>query len=139
MKKLIITMIILISVFTGKIEAYNQNNNNDLKFIGYSPRIQSELYEDKDGTTLVINYRYNVYELFIPQLGDWSIQCNDKRELMEYYKTYKENKSRPGILKIKHTKKGYDVYFSFLGGKPYKVDKKYLIHLLTTYREYKEV
>ena len=46
MKKLIIlTMIILISVFTNNIEAYN----NDLKFIGYSSIKKSIILEDKQG------------------------------------------------------------------------------------------
>ena len=74
MKKLIIvTMIILIGVFTNSIEAYN--NNNNFKFIGYTPEIKSELFEDIEGVTLVINNNYNVYELFIPTLEDFSIIC----------------------------------------------------------------
>ena len=51
MKKLILTMIILIGVFTNSIEAYN----NNLKFIGYTPTIKSTILEDTEGTILIIN------------------------------------------------------------------------------------
>ena len=139
MKKLIIvTMIILIGVFTSNINAQNIYNN-DLKFIGYTPEIKSELFEDIEGVTLVINNKYNVYELFIPELSDYSVECNNKNELLEYYKAYKENKHKQGIIRIKKNNNTYNVYFPFLGGKPYRVDKQYIKGLILTYRENKEV
>ena len=138
MKKLILTMIILISVFTNNIEAYN--NNNNLKFIGYTPEIKSELFEDIEGVTLVINNKYNVYELFIPELSDYSVECTSKKELLDYYKKYKENKHKQGIIRIKKNNNNtYNVYFPFLGGKPYRVDKQHIKGLILTYRENKDV
>ena len=138
MKKIIITMIILINVFTSNIEAYN--NNNNLKFIGYTPEIKSELFEDIEGVTLVINNNYNVYELFIPELSDYSVECNNKKELLSYYKAYKENKHKHGIIRIrKNNNNNYNVYFPFLGGKPYKIGKQHIKGLILTYRENKEV
>ena len=136
MKKIIITMIILINVFTNSIEAYN----NNLKFIGYTPTIKSTILEDAEGATLILNNKYNVYELFIPELSDYSIVCNDKKELLSYYKAYKENKHKQGIIRIKkNNNNNYNVYFPFLGGKPYKIDKQYLKGLILTYRENKGV
>ena len=136
MKKLIVTIVTTIILLTSNV--YAGNNTNDLKFIGYSSRIRSELYADSIGSTLVINDKYNVYELFIPELGDWSIECNNKDELIEYYKTYKENRNKLGIVKIIKYKDQYNVYFPFLNGKPYKVSNfKYLKMLLTTYRNNK--
>ena len=136
MKKLIIlTMIILISVFTNSIEAYN----NNLKFIGYTPTIKSTILEDAEGTTLILNNKYNVYELFIPELSDYSVECTSKKELLSYYKAYKENKHKQGIIRIKKNNNTYNVYFPFLGGKPYRVDKQHIKGLILTYRENKEV
>ena len=137
MKKLILTMIIIINVFTNNIEAYN--NNNNLKFIGYTPTIKSTILEDKQGAALIINNKYNIYELFIPELSDYSIICNDKKELLGYYKAYKENKHKQGIIRIKKNNNTYNVYFPFLGGKPYRVDKQHIKGLILTYRENKEV
>ena len=141
MKKLIIvTIIILINVFTSNINALNIYNNN-LKFMGYTPTIKSTILEDAEGATLIINDKYNVYELFIPELSDYSVECTSKKELLEYYKAYKENKHKQGIIKIKKNNNNntYDVYFPFLGGNPYKIDKQYLKGLILTYRENKEV
>ena len=133
MKKLILTIVTII-LLTNNV--YAVNNTNDLKFIGYSSKIRSELYTDPIGATLVINNKYKVYELFIPQLGDWSIECNTKKELMNYYKTYKENKNKLGIVRIRKYKDNYNVYFPFLKNKPYKVNNKNDLNmLLTTYRE----
>ena len=141
MKKLIIlTMIILINVFTININAQNIYNN-DLKFIGYTPTIKSTILEDKQGATLIINDKYNVYELFIPELSDYSVECTSKKELLSYYKAYKENKHKQGIIRIKKNNNNntYNVYFPFLGGKPYRVDKQHIKGLILTYRENKEV
>lgn len=136
MKKLIVTIVTTIILLTNNV--YAVNNTNDLKFIGYSSKIRSELYTDSIGATLVINNKYNVYELFISELGDWSIECNNKDELIEYYKTYKENKNKLGIVKIIKYKDHYNVYFPFLKNKPYKVNNKNDLNmLLTTYRENK--
>ena len=136
MKKLIVTIVTIIILLTNNV--YTVNNTNDLKFIGYSSRIRSELYEDSIGVTLVINDKYNIYELFISELSDWSIECNSKNELMEYYKTYKENRNKLGIVKIIKYKDHYNVYFPFLKNKPYKVtNKDQLKMLLITYRENK--
>ena len=135
MKKIILTMIILINVFTINIEAYN----NNLKFIGYTPTIKSTILEDKQGATLILNNKYNVYELFIPELSDYSVECTSKKELLSYYKAYKEYKHKQGIIRIKKNNNTYNVYFPFLGGKPYKIDKQYLKGLILTYRENKGV
>ena len=136
MKRLIVTIVTTIIVLTSNV--YTVNNTNDLKFIGYSSRIRSELYMDSIEATLVINDKYKVYELFISEIGDWSIECNSKNELMEYYKTYKENRNKLGIVKIRKYKNTYSVYFPFLNGKPYKVNNKNdLNRLLATYRENK--
>ena len=137
MKKLIVTIVTTLILLTSN-NVYTCNNTNDLKFIGYSSRIRSELYTDSIGATLVINDNYNVYELFISELGDWSIECNSKKELMEYYKTYKENRNKLGIVKIRKYKNTYKVYFPFLKNKPYKVNNKNDLNmLLATYRENK--
>ena len=136
MKKLIVTIVTTIILLTSNV--YTVNNTNDLKFLGYSSRIRSELYADSIGATLVINDKYNVYELFISELGDWSIECNSKKELIEYYKTYKEKRKKLGIVKIIKYKNTYKVYFPFLKNKPYKVNNKNELNmLLATYRENK--
>ena len=114
-------------------------NNNNLKFMGYTPTIKSTILEDAEGATLIINDKYNVYELFIPELSDYSVECNNKKELLTYYKAYKENKHKQGIIKIKKNNNTYNVYFPFLGGKPYKIDKQHIKGLILTYRENKEV
>ena len=137
MKKLILTIVTILLLSSTNISA---SNTEGLKFIGYSNQIKSELYEDIEGVTLVINDKYKVYELFIPQLGDWSIECNTKKELMNYYKTYKENRHNKGIVRIRKYKDIYNVYFPFLKNKPYKVNNKNdLKMLLTTYIENREL
>lgn len=131
MKKLILTMIILINVFTNNIEAYN---NNNLKFIGYSSIKKSIILEDNEKINLVINDKYNTYELFIPILGDFSIICDNKKELFNYYNLYKENKNKKGIDKIEYNNNNYyDIYFNFLGGKYYRIEKEYFSNLMITY------
>ena len=138
MKKIILTMII---IFLTSININAQNTyNNNLKFMGHTNIKKSIVLEDTEGTILIINNKYNVYELFIPELSDYSIVCNDKKELLSYYKAYKENKHKQGIIRIKKNKNNnYNVYFPFLGGKPYKIDKQYLKGLILTYRENKGV
>ena len=138
MKKIILTMII---IFLTSININAQNTyNNNLKFMGYTNIKKSIVLEDTEGTILIINNKYNVYELFIPELSDYSIICNNKKELLEYYKAYKENKHNQGIIKIKKNNNNtYKVYFPFLGGNPYKIDKQYLKGLILTYRENKGV
>ena len=87
MKKLILTMIIIF------LTSININAlNNDLKFIGYSSIKKSIILEDSEKINLVINDKYNTYELFIPLLEDFSIVCKSKKELYNYYNLYKENK-----------------------------------------------
>ena len=112
MKKLILTMII---IFLTSININAQNTyNNNLKFMGYTNIKKSIVLEDTEGTILIINNKYNVYELFIPELSDYSIICNNKKELLEYYKAYKENKHKQGIIRIKKNKNNnYNVYFPF--------------------------
>ena len=130
MKKLmILTMIILIGVFTSSIEAYN----NNLKFIGYSSIKKSVILEDSEKISLVINDKYKIYELFIPTLEDFSIICESKKELFNYYNLYKENKHKKGIDKIEYNNNYYDIYFNFLGGKYYRVEAKYYNNLMITY------
>ena len=136
MKKIIVTMIILLSVlFTNNIEAYNNTNNylNDLKFIGYSSIKKSIILEDNEKINLVINDKYKVYELFIPLLEDFSIVCTSKKELFNYYNSYKENKNKKGINKIEYNNNYYDIYFNFLGGKYYRIEKEYFSNLMITY------
>ena len=131
MKKLILTILIILVTSTN-INA--QNNNNRLKFIGYSSKYKSTILEDIDGVALVINDRYNIYELFIPILEDYSIALNSKEELFYYYNLYKNNKDLKGIEKIEaNNHNSYDIYFKFLGGKYYRVDKKYFNNLMITY------
>ena len=131
MKKLILTILIILVTSTN-INA--QNNNNSLKFIGYSSKYKSTILEDVDGVALVINDIYNIYELFIPILEDYSIILNSKEELFYYYNLYKNNKDHKGIEKIEtNNNNSYDIYFKFLGGKYYRVDKKYFINLMITY------
>lgn len=132
MKKLFSIILICILFIPGYIFA---NNTNDLKFIGYSNKINSLLYEGVNGSILVINDKYKIYELFLLELGDWSVECNNKKELMKYYKAYKENRTKSGISKIKKTTYGYNVYFNFLDNKPYKVHNVHLNGLLNTYKE----
>ena len=86
MKKLILTILIILVTSTN-INA--QNNNNSLKFIGYSSKYRSTILEDIEGVALVINDRYNIYELFIPVLEDYSIILNSKEELFYYYNLYR--------------------------------------------------
>ena len=138
MKKLILTMII---IFLTSININAQNTyNNNLKFMGYTNIKKSIVLEDKQGATLILNNKYNVYELFIPELSDYSVECTSKKELLSYYKAYKENKHKQGIIKIKKNNNNtYNVYFPFLGGKPYKIDKQYIKGLILTYRENKGV
>ena len=137
MKKLILTMII---IFLTSININAQNTyNNNLKFMGHTNIKKSIVLEDTEGTILIINNKYNVYELFIPELSDYSIICNDKKELLGYYKAYKENKHKQGIIRIKKNNNTYNVYFPFLGGKPYRVDKQHIKGLILTYRENKGV
>ena len=138
MKKLIILTMIIIFLTSININAQNTYNNN-LKFMGHTNIKKSIVLEDKQGATLILNNKYNVYELFIPELSDYSIICNDKKELLEYYKEYKENKHKQGIIRIKKNNNTYNVYFPFLGGKPYRVDKQHIKGLILTYRENKEV
>ena len=131
MKKLILTILIILVTSTN-INA--QNNNNSLKFIGYSSKYKSTILEDVGGVALVINDRYNIYELFIPVLEDYSIILNSKEELFYYYNLYKNNKDHKGIEKIEtNNHNSYDIYFKFLGGKYYRVDKKYFNNLMITY------
>ena len=131
MKKLILTILIILVTSTN-INA--QNNNNSLKFIGYSNKYKSTILEDVDGVALVINDIYNIYELFIPILEDYSIVLNSKEELFYYYNLYKNNKDLKGIEKIEtNNNNSYDIYFKFLGGKYYRVDKKYFNNLMITY------
>ena len=138
MKKLILTMII---IFLTSININAQNTyNNNLKFMGHTNIKKSIVLEDTEGTILIINNKYNVYELFIPELSDYSVECTSKKELLDYYKAYKENKHKQGIIRIKKNNNNtYNVYFPFLGGKPYRVDKQYIKGLILTYRENKEV
>ena len=138
MKKLILTMII---IFLTSININAQNTyNNNLKFMGHTNIKKSIVLEDTEGTILIINNKYNVYELFIPELSDYSVECTSKKELLSYYKAYKENKHKQGIIRIKKNNNNtYNVYFPFLGGKPYKIDKQYLKGLILTYRENKGV
>ena len=130
MKKLILTILIIL-VTSTTINA--QNNNNSLKFIGYSNKYKSTILEDVDGVALVINDIYNIYELFIPILEDYSIVLNSKEELFYYYNLYKNNKDHKGIEKIETNNNSYDIYFKFLGGKYYRVEKKYFNNLMITY------
>ena len=130
MKKLILTILIILVTSTN-INA--QNNNNSLKFMGYSSKYKSTILEDIDGAALVINDRYNIYELFIPILEDYSIALNSKEELFYYYNVYKNNKDLKGIEKIEANNNSYDIYFKFLGGKYYRVDRKYFNNLMITY------
>ena len=138
MKKLILTMII---IFLTSININAQNTyNNNLKFMGHTNIKKSIVLEDTEGTILIINNKYNVYELFIPELSDYSVECTSKKELLSYYKAYKENKHKQGIIRIKKNNNNtYNVYFPFLGGKPYRVDKQHIKGLILTYRENKEV
>ena len=138
MKKLIILTMIIIFLTSININAQNTYNNN-LKFMGYTNIKKSIVLEDKQGATLILNNKYNVYELFIPELSDYSVECTSKKELLSYYKAYKENKHKQGIIRIKKNNNTYNVYFPFLGGKPYKIDKQYLKGLILTYRENKGV
>ena len=57
MKKLILTILIILVTSTN-INAQN-NSNNSLKFIGYSNKYKSTILEDVDGVALVINDLYN--------------------------------------------------------------------------------
>ena len=75
MKKIILTMLIILITSTN----INAQTNNSLKFIGYSNKYKSTILEDVDGVALVINDIYNIYELFIPILEDYSIILNTKR------------------------------------------------------------
>ena len=138
MKKIILTMII---IFLTSININAQNTyNNNLKFMGHTNIKKSIVLEDTEGTILIINNKYNVYELFIPELSDYSVECTSKKELLDYYKAYKENKHKQGIIRIKKNNNNtYNVYFPFLGGKPYKIDKQYIKGLILTYRENKGV
>ena len=130
MKKLILTILIILVTSTN----INAQNNNSLKFMGYSSKYKSTILEDVDGVALVINDIYNIYELFIPILEDYSIVLNSKEELFYYYNLYKNNKDLKGIEKIEtNNNNSYDIYFKFLGGKYYRVDKKYFNNLMITY------
>ena len=129
MKKLILTILIILVTSTN----INAQNNNSLKFMGYSNKYKSTILEDVDGVALVINDTYNIYELFIPILEDYSIILNSKEELFYYYNLYKNNKDLKGIEKIETNNNSYDIYFKFLGGKYYRVDKKYFNNLMITY------
>ena len=130
MKKLILTILIILVTGTN----INALSNNSLKFTGYSSKYRSTILEDADGVALVINDIYNIYELFIPILEDYSIVLNSKEELFYYYNLYKNNKDHKGIEKIEtNNHNSYDIYFKFLGGKYYRVDKKYFNNLMITY------
>ena len=130
MKKLILTILIILVTSTN----INAQNNNSLKFMGYSSKYKSTILEDVDGAALVINDRYNIYELFIPVLQDYSIILNSKEELFYYYNLYKNNKDQKGVEKIEtNNNNSYDIYFKFLGGKYYRVEKKYFNNLMITY------
>ena len=129
MKKLILTILIILVTGTN----INALSNNSLKFTGYSSKYRSTILEDADGVALVINDIYNIYELFIPILEDYSIVLNSKEELFYYYNLYKNNKDHKDIEKIEANKNYYDIYFNFLGGKYYRVDKKYFNNLMITY------
>ena len=130
MKKLILTILIILVTSTN----INAQSNNSLKFIGYSNKYKSTILEDVDGVALVINDIYNIYELFIPILEDYSIVLNSKEELFYYYNLYKNNKDQKGVEKIEtNNNNSYDIYFKFLGGKYYRVEKKYFNNLMITY------
>ena len=53
--------------------------------------------------------------------------------LFYYYNLYKNNKDHKGIEKIEANKNYYDIYFNFLGGKYYRVEKQYFNNLMITY------
>ena len=129
MKKIILTILIILVTSTN----INALSNNSLKFTGYSSKYRSIILEDVDGVALVINDKYNIYELFIPILEDYSIILNSKEELFYYYNLYKNNKDHKGIEKIEANKNYYDIYFNFLGGKYYRVEKQYFNNLMITY------
>lgn len=57
-----------------------------------SSEIKSDIYEFDNGATVVINNRYGIYELFVEELGDWSVSCSNVSELLQYSMSYSKHK-----------------------------------------------
>lgn len=60
--------------------------------------------EYKDGITTVINTNTNVYELYVPEFGDYDVTCNNKKELNNLILEYRShiNDTSDLVNTIKH-------------------------------------
>lgn len=54
---------------------------------------KSDVYELSNGASVVINDKEGIYELFVEELMDWSVECDSREELFEYIKAYNRHKN----------------------------------------------
>ena len=69
-------------------------NNKDVKITKMykSPTLKSSIFELNIGASVVINHKEGIYELFVEELQDWSIECATYGDLLEYLELYIEHK-----------------------------------------------
>ena len=69
-------------------------NNKDVKIVKMykSPTLKSSIFELNIGAEVVINHKEKIYELFVEELQDWSVECATYGDLLEYLELYIEHK-----------------------------------------------